>query len=118
MNRGITEDNLSGIEKPVDEEALKKAEKYIEEDEGLIDAIPHGLMNNMITVIAVIMSLVHLYAAVGIITPHILRGIHVMFVTGLVFLVFPVTKRFRGKNFLVRYSSCFRKHCAGHFSYL
>ncbi len=84
---------------PLDEETLKKAEKYIEEDEGLVDAIPHGLMNNIITVIAVIMSLVHLYAAVGIITPHILRGIHVMFVTGLVFLVFPVTKRFRGRIF-------------------
>ncbi len=84
---------------PLDEETLREAEKYIEEDEGLVDAIPQGLMNRIITVIAVIMSLVHLYAAVGIITPHILRGIHVMFVTGLVFLVFPVTKRFRGRIF-------------------
>jgi TRAP transporter 4TM/12TM fusion protein len=99
MDKEITKNNVSEIEKPVDEEALKKAEKYIEEDEGLIDAIPRGLMNNIITVTAVIMSLVHLYAAVGIITPHILRGIHVMFVTGLVFLVFPVTKRFRGRIF-------------------
>ena len=83
----------------VAEEALKQAEKYIEEDEGVVDALPPGLANTVVTVIAVVMSLVHLYAAVGIITPHILRGIHVLFVAGLTFLVFPVTKRFRGKIF-------------------
>jgi hypothetical protein len=33
--------------------------------------------------------LVHLYAVVGIIMTQILRGIHVMFVLFLVFLVFP-----------------------------
>jgi len=78
------------------EEALKEAEKYVEEDEGLVDALPPGFASRGVTVIAVVMSLVHLYAAVGIITPHILRGIHVMFVAGLTFLVFPVLKRFRG----------------------
>ena len=86
-------------EQALDEETLKKAEKYIEEDEGLIDALPPGFANWAVTIIALIMSLIHLYAAVGIITPHILRGIHVMFVTGLTFLVFPVTKKFRGKIF-------------------
>ena len=83
----------------VGEEALKEAEKYIEEDEGLVDAIPPGLASKVVTFIAIVMSLVHLYAAVGIITPHILRGIHVMFVAGLTFLVFPVFKKFRGKIF-------------------
>ncbi len=83
----------------VAEEAIKEAEKYVEEDEGLVDAIPPGLANKVVTLIAIVMSLVHLYAAVGIITPHILRGIHVMFVSGLTFLVFPVFKRFRGKIF-------------------
>jgi len=83
----------------VGEEALKEAEKYIEEDEGLVDAIPPGLASKGVTFIAIVMSLVHLYAAVGIITPHILRGIHVMFVAGLTFLVFPVFKKFRGKIF-------------------
>jgi len=86
-------------ERYIAEETLKEAEKYIEEDEGLIDALPPGFANWVVTVIAVVMSIVHLYAAVGIITPHILRGIHVMFVTGLTFLVFPVTKKFRGKIF-------------------
>ena len=80
-------------------EDLRKAERFIEEDEGVVDALPPGLANNLVTIIAVIMSLVHLYAAVGIITPHILRGIHVMFVAGLTFLVFPVARRFRGRIF-------------------
>jgi len=43
------------------------------------------------------MSLLHLYAAVGIIMTQILRGIHVMFVLFLVFLVFPSLKRFRNR---------------------
>ena len=93
------EKDLPENEALVAEEALKEAEKYIEEDEGLVDAIPPGLANKVVTLIAIVMSLVHLYAAVGIITPHILRGIHVMFVAGLTFLVFPVFKRFRGKIF-------------------
>ncbi len=93
------ENTLTGHEPPVTEESLKAAEKYVEEDEGLIDATPPGLWKNIITFFAVLMSLVHLYAAVGIITPHILRGIHVMFVTGLTFALFPIMKRFRGKIF-------------------
>ena len=80
-------------------EDLRKAERFIEEDEGVVDALPPGLANNLVTIIAVIMSLVHLYAAVGIITPHILRSIHVMFVVGLTFLVFPVAQRYRGRIF-------------------
>jgi TRAP transporter 4TM/12TM fusion protein len=90
---------MRGEEPIVDEEALKEAEKYIEEDEGVVDALPPGIADTMVTVIAVVMSIVHLYAAVAIITPHILRGIHVMFVVGLTFLVFPVAKKFRGKIF-------------------
>ncbi len=93
------EKDLPENEALVAEEALREAEKYVEEDEGLVDAIPPGLANKVVTLIAIVMSLVHLYAAVGIITPHILRGIHVMFVAGLTFLVFPVFKRFRGKIF-------------------
>ena len=93
------EKDLAENDTLVAEATLKEAEKYVEEDEGLVDAIPPGLANKVVTLIAIVMSLVHLYAAVGIITPHILRGIHVMFVAGLTFLVFPVFKRFRGKIF-------------------
>ena len=73
----------------ISEEALKEAEKYIEEEEGPSRRLI-GRMDTFITVVAVVMSLVHLYAAIGIIMTHVLRGIHVMFVLFLSFLVFPI----------------------------
>ncbi|MBM4339295.1 MAG: TRAP transporter fused permease subunit [Deltaproteobacteria bacterium] len=78
----------------ITEEALKEAEKYIEEEEGPSRRLT-GKMDVFITAIAVIMSLIHLYAAVGIIMTQVLRGIHVMFVLFLSFLVFPSFKRFK-----------------------
>jgi len=72
----------------ITEERLKKAEAFIEEEEGPSRRLT-GKMGVFITVVAVIMSLLHLYAAAGIIMTQILRGIHVMFVLFLVFLVFP-----------------------------
>jgi TRAP transporter 4TM/12TM fusion protein len=86
-------------EELVTEEDLKKAEKFVEEDEGLIETGDKGFFSKAIGVAAVIMSLYHLYAAVGIITPHILRATHLGFVVCLTFLVFPVTRKFRGKIF-------------------
>ena len=78
----------------VTEEALKKAEQYIEEEEGAINKLP-GALGVFATALAVIMSLFHLYAAYGIMPTHVLRGIHVAFILFLGFLLFPVTKRFR-----------------------
>ena len=49
----------------------------------------------MMTALAVIMSLFHLYAAVEIVPAFILRPVHVAFALGLVFLLFPIHKRFR-----------------------
>ena len=80
----------------ISEEALKEAEKYIEEEEGPSRRLT-GRMDVFITVVAVLMSLVHLYAAIGIIMTHVLRGIHVMFVLFLSFLVFPSFKRFKNR---------------------
>jgi TRAP transporter 4TM/12TM fusion protein len=80
----------------ITEERLKKAEAYIEEEEGPSRRLV-GKMGVFITVVAVVMSLIHLYAAVGIIMTQILRGIHVMFVLFLTFLVFPSLKRFRNQ---------------------
>jgi TRAP transporter 4TM/12TM fusion protein len=80
----------------ITEERLKKAEAFIEEEEGPSRRLT-GKMGVFITVVAVIMSLLHLYAAAGIIMTQILRGIHVMFVLFLVFLVFPSLKRFRNR---------------------
>src|SRR5207249_870457 len=63
----------------VDEEALRKAEEFIEQEEG---AARHftGWTDRAITTIAVAMSLFHLYAAQAIIPAQILRAIHVAFV--------------------------------------
>jgi TRAP transporter 4TM/12TM fusion protein len=80
----------------ISEEALKEAEKYIEEEEGPSRRLT-GKMDLFITVVAVVMSLIHLYAAVGIIMTQVLRGIHVMFVLFLTFLVFPSLKRFKNR---------------------
>jgi len=80
----------------IGEEALKEAEKYIEEEEGVSRRVS-GKMNYFITGVAVLMSLVHLYAAIGVIMTQVLRGIHVMFVLFLSFLVFPSLKKFRNR---------------------
>ena len=80
----------------ITEEALKEAEKYIEEEEGPSRRLT-GRMDIFITTVAVVMSLIHLYAAIGIIMTQVLRGIHVMFVLFLSFLVFPSFKRFKNR---------------------
>src|SRR5512136_1565752 len=80
----------------ITEERLKKAEAFIEEEEGPSRRLI-GRMDTFITTVAVAMSLIHLYAAVGIIMTQILRGIHVMFVLFLTFLVYPSLKRFRNR---------------------
>jgi TRAP transporter 4TM/12TM fusion protein len=80
----------------ITEEALKEAEKYIEEEEGPSRRLT-GRMDVFITAVAVVMSLIHLYAAIGIIMTQVLRGIHVMFVLFLSFMVFPSFKRFKNR---------------------
>jgi TRAP transporter 4TM/12TM fusion protein len=90
------EKNKQNQEVVISEEALKEAEKYIEEEEGPSRRLT-GRMDIFITTVAVLMSLIHLYAAIGIIMTQVLRGIHVMFVLFLSFLVFPSFKRFKNR---------------------
>jgi TRAP transporter 4TM/12TM fusion protein len=78
----------------VSEEGLKKAEEYVEEEEGLVNKLP-GMLGSFVTALAVIMSLFHLYATYAIMPTHILRGIHVAFVLFLCFLLFPICKASR-----------------------
>ena len=80
----------------VSEEALKKAEQYIEAEEGATNKLK-GWLGTFVVVVAIVMSLVHLYAALTIVPTHIVRGIHVAFVLFLVFLLFPMAKRFRNR---------------------
>ena len=83
-------ENLDGIS----EEARKRVKELIEEEEGAHNRY-HGALAVFMTLCAVVMSLFHLYAAVEIVPAYILRPVHVAFAMALVFLIFPIAKRFR-----------------------
>src|SRR5882724_9328260 len=78
----------------ISEEALKRAEELIEQEEGVQNKF-RGRLADFITAVAVLMSLFHLYAAYQIVRTEVLRAIHVAFVLFLCFLIFPVSRRFR-----------------------
>ncbi len=69
----------------VSEEALSKAEEFIEEEEGAANQFT-GWRAGFITVVAVVMSVFHLYTAYAIVPTQDLRPIHVGFV---LFLTLP-----------------------------
>ena len=78
----------------VSDDALRKAESYIEEEEGAANRLT-GWLGVLLTVVAVAMSLFHLYTAYAIVPTQTLRPVHVAFVLFLTFLMFPVAARFR-----------------------
>src|SRR5215467_15591678 len=73
----------------VGEEARKKAEKLVEQEEGAVRRFT-GRTEVLVAVVAIAMSLYHLYAAYAIIPAHILRATHLGFVLFLLYLLFPV----------------------------
>jgi TRAP transporter 4TM/12TM fusion protein len=84
-------------------DALKKAEVYIEAEEGTLNRLS-GFAGTAVMSVAVAMSMFHLYAAVAgawpfrafpIIPTQPLRYAHVAFVLILSFLLFPMMRRFR-----------------------
>jgi TRAP transporter 4TM/12TM fusion protein len=80
----------------VSDEALKKAEEFIEQEEGATHRFG-GWMKFFITAIAVSMTLFHLYAAYDIVRAQVLRPVHVGFALFLIFLLFPAIPRWRNK---------------------
>ena len=91
----MTENHKPTVEEVVvSEEALKKAEEFIEEEEGATHKFS-GRLAAGLTTIAVVMSLFHLYAAYSIVPTFILRPVHVGFTLFLSFLLFPMFPRFR-----------------------
>ena len=96
MAEGSTDAGPAPSGAAVGEEALRKAEKYVEEEEG---AARHfrGRTEGLLSAAAVAMSLFHLYAAWSVVPAQILRAIHVGFVLLLCFLLFPAAKRFRDR---------------------
>ena len=75
-------------------DALKKAEEFIEEEEGAAHKLK-GWKAIFLTAVAVLTTVFHLYAAYGIVPTQQLRAIHVGLVLFLSFLLFPIAKRFR-----------------------
>ncbi|MBK5957260.1 C4-dicarboxylate ABC transporter permease [Rhodoplanes elegans] len=78
----------------ISDEALRKAEAYIEQEEGAANRLS-GRAGLIVTTIAVVSTLFHLYAAYAIVPTQELRYVHVGFVLVLGFLLFPLATRFR-----------------------
>ncbi|MGB5079658.1 MAG: TRAP transporter fused permease subunit [Burkholderiales bacterium] len=78
----------------VDAEALKKAEKYIEAEEGAANKL-RGALGVFVSATAVVMSVFHLYTAYAIVPTQTLRPVHVAFVLFLTYFLFPVARRYR-----------------------
>src|SRR5690349_6301603 len=90
-------EELARIHQPdaaIAEDALKRAEEMIEQEEGVQNKFA-GAMAAFITLVAVAMSLFHLYASYEIVRTEVMRATHVAFVLFLTFLIFPVARRFR-----------------------
>jgi TRAP transporter 4TM/12TM fusion protein len=91
----MTENDKPAAEEVViSAEALKKAEEFIEEEEGKTHKFG-GWLAAGLTAVAVVMSLFHLYAAYSIVPTFVLRPVHVGFTLFLSFLLFPMLLRFR-----------------------
>src|SRR3989440_5550305 len=80
----------------ISEEALRKAEEFVEQEEGAANRLS-GVAGIIVTSIAVAMTLFHLYAAYDIVPTQPLRYAHVAFVMVLCFLLFPIAARYRNR---------------------
>ena len=78
----------------VSDDALHKAEAYIEAEEGAANKLK-GWLGVFVVAVAFVMSAFHLYTAYAIVPTQTLRPVHVGFVLFLCFLVFPLHARFR-----------------------
>src|SRR6195256_5503774 len=94
MAEGATE--AAGAPPAVSEAQLRKAEAYIEAEEGVVNRLS-GWAGIAVTAIAVTMTLFHLYAAYDIVPTQPLRYTHVAFVMVLCFLSFPLAEPFRNR---------------------
>ena len=91
----MAEEVKAGVDPQViSEEQLRKAEEYVQQEEGAANRLA-GWVGVAVTGIAVVMTLFHLYAAYDIVPTQELRYIHVAFVLLLSFLLFPLAARFR-----------------------
>jgi TRAP transporter 4TM/12TM fusion protein len=80
----------------ISQDALNKAEAYIEAEEGVANRLS-GWGGYAVTAVAVAMSAFHLYAVYDIVPTQELRYTHVAFVLLLAFMVHPAAERFRDR---------------------
>jgi TRAP transporter 4TM/12TM fusion protein len=78
----------------VSAEALARAEEYVEEEEGRAHRLS-GALGVFVTLVAVAISVFHLYTAYAIVPTQTLRPLHVAMIQALCFLSFPIARRFR-----------------------
>ena len=78
----------------VSADRLHKAEEFIEQEEGALNRFG-GWLGHLITVLAAAMSLFHIYAAFFVVPAETLRAVHVGAALFLIFLLYPVARRFR-----------------------
>jgi TRAP transporter 4TM/12TM fusion protein len=78
----------------ISDEALHKAEAYVEAEEGAANKLK-GWLKPFVMALAFVMSAFHLYTAYAIVPTQTLRPLHVAFVLCLSFLMFPLARRFR-----------------------
>lgn len=80
----------------IDSATQEKLDAFIKQEEG--DSNDYkGLLAKFIVLVAVGMSLFHLYAAFYIVPTHQLRVVHVGLVLFLLFLSFPISNRFKNR---------------------
>jgi TRAP transporter 4TM/12TM fusion protein len=102
----VSEQIKAAVEEPaVSSDALRKAEEFIEQEEGAANRLA-GWAGMVVTTIAIASTLFHLYVAVAgswpftaapIIDTQDLRYMHVAFVLVLSFLLFPVALKYRNR---------------------
>ncbi len=80
----------------ITDEQIKRAEAFIEEEEGASSKF-RGKLALLTTSLLVIMSLYHLYAVYWIVSAPVLRPVHVGFTLLLSFLLFPISAKFRNQ---------------------
>src|SRR5436305_2718568 len=99
----MTDQINAADEAAVSSDALRKAEEFIEQEEGAANRLA-GWTGTIVTAIAIVCTLFHLYVAVAgswpltwapLITTQDLRYTHVAFVLVLSFLLFPVALKYR-----------------------
>ena len=83
-------------EPALDADTARKIEELIEEEEGAVNRVG-GAVGMFITVVAVAVSLFHMYAAYDIVPAYVMRPVHVACVVFLTFLLFPMLPRFRDR---------------------